>query len=178
MTSSIVRPSAFALAIAMIGGVLSAQQPTTRPAQPTGQPAAQPAQPPGSLDPAGSPKAFRATEVIGSKVAIQNNATAGTVNDIVFTDGGDVEYLIVQTNDKKLVTVPWTAANFNLEQKTAVVNITPEQFKTIPTYTVQSYPQFFTPAYRTQIYKAYGLTPGELRRIDRRLDRKLDRRNP
>ena len=178
MTSRIVRKSAFALAIAMVGGVLSAQQPTTRPAQPSGQPATRPAQPPGSLDPAGAPKAFRATEVIGTKIAIQNNNAVGTVNDIVFSDAGDVEYLIVQTSDKKLVTVPWVAADFNLEQKTAVINITPEQFKTIPTYTVQSYPQFFTPAYRTQIYKSYGLTPGELRRLDRRLDRKLDRRNP
>jgi hypothetical protein len=35
----------------------------------------------------------------------------------------------------------------------------------VPTYTVTTYPQYFTPDYRTSVYKYYGVTPGVLRRF-------------
>jgi hypothetical protein len=85
----------------------------------------------------------------------------------VFSDAGDIEYLIVNNNNM-LTTIPWAAAKWNIQQKTAVVDITPVQFKTVPTFTVQTYPDFFAPTYRTQVYKVYGLTPREIRRIERR----------
>ena len=42
------------------------------------------------------------------------------------------------------------------------------QFQAIPTYTVQTYPNFYDTTYRTKVYGWYGLTPGEIRRIERR----------
>ncbi len=35
-------------------------------------------------------------------------------------------------------------------------------------YTVEQYPVFSTPSYRSQVYKYYGLTPAEQRRVIRR----------
>lgn len=72
-------------------------------------------------------------------------------------------------NNNKLITVPWDAAKFDPEKKTATVNVTQEAWTTIPTYTVTTYPQFYTSTYRTDIYKVYGLAPRELRRIERRI---------
>lgn len=112
---------------------------------------------------------FRVKQILGTKIMIQNNTAIGTVEDLVFDDAGNMEYLIVSTGDNKLITVPWDAAKFDLTKKTAVVNITPDVYKTIPTYTVTTYPQFYTPTYRTQIYQTYGLTPRQLRRLERRL---------
>ncbi len=111
---------------------------------------------------------YRAKQIIGAKVAIQGNASVGTVDDIVLDDHGNVDYLIVANSSGQLVTVPWDATAFNVEQKVATVQITPEQFKQVPTYTAQQYPVYATPAYRTQVYKYYGLTPGQTRRIIRR----------
>ena len=154
------------LAAAVLAFTSPVQQP---PPPPPGQP------PPGTRlpqDPStASPSAIRAKQVLGAKVNLAGNATAGTVDDIVFTDDGQVEYLLV-IHEGKLVTMPWAAVKFNFEQRTAVVNITQEQFQAIPTFTTQTYPQFFAPAYRTQIYKFYNLTPGEIRRIERRQDRR------
>ena len=114
-----------------------------------------------------SSQTYRAKSVLGSKVSIEGNVAVGTVDDIVFADDGYLEYLIV-LNDNKLVTVPWEAAKFNFEKRTAVVNITPERFKVIPTCTVDQYPVFATPRYRVETYKYYGLTPAEERRAIRR----------
>lgn len=120
--------------------------------------------------PKGAPVAnreYRVKQVLGTKVHIQGDLAIGTVDDIVFDDSGYIEYLIV-LNEGKLVTVPWEAAKFNFENRTATVNITREQYRVIPTYTVERYPTFYSPAYRVEIYKHYGLTPRQERRIDRK----------
>ena len=160
MLSNLLRTSAAAAFLVSAALVAEAQQPV-RPAQ---------AQPPVRVQPA-DPNApatatYRAKEILGAKIMIQNNTAIGTVDDIVFDSAGNLEYLVV-VNDGKLVSVPWEAARFDVKSQTAVVNITPEVYKTIPTFTATTYPQFFTPTYRTTTYKYYGLTPRELRRIDR-----------
>ena len=114
-----------------------------------------------------SPHAIHMKSILGAKVNLQNGGTVGTVEDVVLNDEGVVDYLIV-SQDGKLVTVPWDAAKFNFEKRTAVINITEDQYKQIPTYTVEKYPDFYAPAYRTQVYKYYGLTPGQERRLERR----------
>jgi hypothetical protein len=162
MTRNLFRSLAVTLAAA---GLATAQQPAPVPAgQPV--PAAQPGAQPGT-----TVAAYRAKDILGSKVSVQNTGV-GTVEDIVFSAGGDVEYLIVAAADGKLTTVPWAASTFNPQQRTAVIDIAPDRYRAIPTYTVQTYPQFFTPTYRTEVYRAYGLTPGEFRRLERRIERR------
>jgi hypothetical protein len=107
---------------------------------------------------------YRAKQVLGTKILIAGDTAVGTVDDLVFDDAGNLEYLIVE-NDGKLFTVPFEAAQFNVEKKLAVLSLTAEQYKVIPTYTVTTYPSFYTPTYRTETYKHYGLTPRELRRL-------------
>lgn len=137
----------FAIAAA---GYLSADDKPLNPSNPDGRPH------------------YRAKQIIGAKVQIQGDSQVGTVDDIVLDDFGNVDYLIVVNSENQLVTVPWDATAFNVEKRVAVVHITPEKYRAVPTYSVQQYPVFSTPAYRTQVYKYYGLTPGEQRRAIRR----------
>jgi len=111
---------------------------------------------------------YRAKQILGSKVTLEGNSSVGTVEDIAIDEHGNVDYLIVMNSDNKLVTVPWDAARFNAEKRVAVVHIAPEKFRQVPTYTVNQYPRFWTPGYRTEIYRWYGLTPGQERRAIRR----------
>jgi hypothetical protein len=126
------------------------------------QPVRQPDQPPTAT--------YRAKQVLGSKIMIQNNTAIGTVDDIVFDQAGNLEYLLVE-NEGKLIAVPWDAAKFDAKSQIAVVNITPQVYKTIPTFTTTTYPDFWAPTYRTTVYKYYGLTPRELRKIGRIIKR-------
>ena len=158
MKSLTLRAAAATLLLA-VGGLSFAADPP-RPAPP-----ADPVKP----APVVTGHTFRAKQILGTKIMIQNNTAVGTVEDLVFDDAGNMDYMVVSTGDNKLITVPWDAAKFDLEKKTATLNVTPEVYKTIPTYTVTTYPQFYTPTYRTDIYKVYGLTPRELRRIERRI---------
>src|SRR5689334_15179055 len=104
---------------------------------------------------------FRAKQVLGSKVTIEDNMSVGTVDDIVIDSDGNVDYLIVVNDDNQYVTIPWDAAQFNAEKRLATVQITPAKYQKIPVYTTDQYPTFSTPAYRTQTYQYFGLTPGQ-----------------
>jgi hypothetical protein len=156
--------------------VARAQQPTPPPAErreneqspPPAQPAPVTSNPADSTNPAPAPQAHRVKSVLGTKVSIQGNLVIGTVDDVIFDDNGYVDYLIV-LNEGKYVVVPWQAAKFNFEQRTASVNVSEQQFRQVPTYTTtQNWPNVLEPAYRTRIYGYYGLTPGQERRIERR----------
>jgi sporulation protein YlmC with PRC-barrel domain len=153
MLNNILRRGLFAAAFALSGLSASAQAPAT---PGTGAVPGQQAE-----------THYRAKQILGSKILIQNNTEVGTVDDIVFDDAGNLEYLIV-SNEGKLTTVPFEAARFDVQKRTATLSITQDQFRTVPTYTTTTYPNFYTPDYRTQIYKTYNLTPRELRRIERR----------
>src|SRR4051812_30087960 len=59
---------------------------------------------------------FRAKQILGSKITIQGSTEVGVVDDLVFDDAGNFEYMIVN-NGGKLVTVPWEAAKFDVEKK-------------------------------------------------------------
>ena len=157
MTSNTLRLTSAALLLA-VGGLAYAEQPKPAPPAP-----ADPAKPVAATN------TFRAKQVLGTKIMIQNNTAVGTVDDLVFDDAGNLEYLVVATGDNKFITVPWDAAKWDLEKKTGTLTITQEVYKTIPTYTATTYPQFYTPTYRTEVYKVYGLTPRELRRLERRI---------
>jgi len=164
MLSKVLRTSA-AAAFLLTSGVLVAQEPGAVPgtqAQPN-------VRVEGKAQPnVGSVATYRAKQILGTKIMIQGNTAVGTVDDIVFDSAGNMEYLIV-ANEGKLVTVPWDATKFDLKSQSAVLNVTPEVYKTIPTYTPTTYPDYWAPNYRTGVYKYYGLTPRELRRIDRRI---------
>jgi hypothetical protein len=116
--------------------------------------------------PAETANAYRAKQVLGAKVSLKGDINIGTVDDIVFSDLGEIEYLIV-ANEGKLVTVPWEAAKFDFDKQIATLTITQDQYKVIPTYTVREYPVFFEPTYRTTVYRYYGLTPRPFARIRR-----------
>jgi hypothetical protein len=135
------------LAVIAVGGDLPAQDGATQPATATH---------------------YRVKQVLGATVNIEGDTSIGKVDDIVFDDNGQIEYMIV-LNKSRFVTVPWEAAKFNFEKRTAMVQIAPERFHKIPTYAVDQYPAFSTPTYRTQTYQFYGLGPGQGRRAGRLL---------
>jgi len=115
--------------------------------------------------------ALRAKSLLGSKVSIEGGTDVGTVVDIVFDNEGTIDYLVVD-HDNKFVTVPWEAAKWDLGRRTAVIHITPERFREIPTYTSEAYPSFYEPAYREKIYSYYGVKPRRDIRVEKREDKR------
>jgi sporulation protein YlmC with PRC-barrel domain len=114
---------------------------------------------------------LRAKTILGSKVSIEGGTAVGTVTDIIFDNDGTLDYLVVD-HDNKFVTVPWEAAKWDLGQRTAVINITPQRWQEIPTYTSEAYPNYYEPAYREKIYSYYGVKPRREIRTEKREERR------
>jgi hypothetical protein len=159
MLSKVLRTGVAVACLVAVVALVNAQQPPQAqpPATASGVVAAQPG---------AAAVTYRAKQILGSKIMINNNTAVGTVDDIVFDGAGNLEYLIVG-KDGKMTTVPWDAAKWDLKSQTGTVNVTPQTWQTIPTYTTTTYPDFWTPTYRSQVYKYYNLTPRELRRLQR-----------
>jgi hypothetical protein len=112
-------------------------------------------------------EALRSKSILGARVSIQGGVAVGTVEDIVFTESGCIDYLVV-AEEGRYVMVPWEAARFNFPQRTATIEITQERFREVPTFTSERWPNVYEPAYRERIYGYYGLKPGQERRMERR----------
>ena len=133
--------------------------------------------PPG-VDVAGTPNAsgglsYRAKELIGANVNLDGGTSAGTIEDIVIDDNGNVEFLIVSTAERQLVAIPWAASRYDARQRVVFVTLAPERFRQLPTFVAGRYPIFTAPAYRTQVYGFFGLQPGQRRgaKVDVRSNR-------
>ena len=81
------------------------------PANQVAPPADRPA-PPADARPA---QTLRAKDVLGSKVSLKGGLAIGTVDDIIFDDGGDIDYLVV-LNEGKDVLVPVGRRQARLQQ--------------------------------------------------------------
>lgn len=154
------------------GNIASAQPPRERVVPPRELPA----QPPqgavsgqipvreGSARPV---EVLRSKSILGARVSIQGGVAVGTVEDIVFTEGGCIDYLVV-AEEGRYVMVPWEAARFNFPQRMATLEITQERFREVPTFTSERWPNVYEPAYRERIYGYYGLKASPERRMERR----------
>jgi len=131
---------------------------------------------PRRVEPAGRVSAEfpRASSIIGARVSIQGDVAVGKVEDLVLSQNGTVEYLVV-LNEDKYVLVPWAAAKLDPGQRTVMVEIRQEKFREVPTFTRESWPNFSDTQYIERINTYYGVKPGRERRIERREDRR-DRR--
>lgn len=125
---------------------------------------------------AGTPNAaggisYRAKLLLGATVNLDGGSSAGTIDDIIIDDAGNVEYLVVINAQRQLVAIPWAASRYDTTQRVVFVRIAPERFRQIPTFTVDRYPVFAAPAFRTKVYGYFGLTPGQRRYINERSGR-------
>lgn len=77
---------------------------------------------------------IRSSVFIGAPVSLSGGASLGTVQEIVFGDGGCVDYVIVNY-DNRLVPVPWAAGSFRATDRAFLLTIEESQLTLLPTFT-------------------------------------------
>jgi hypothetical protein len=120
----------------------------------------------------------RVSFLIGSPVSLQGGFEAGKIEDIVLSDDGCVDYVIVLRDDK-YVLVPWGAVRFDFGHRMGTIALEKEKFLEVPTFTREHWPNLSDTRYREKLYGSYGIHPGERRvepREGERRDLKEERR--
>lgn len=113
----------------------------------------------------------KATLLIGSTVNIEN-ASVGKVTDIILSEGGCVDYLVVAEEGRNVL-VPWAAARVDFVKPTVGIEIQREKWREVPTFTADRWPDLSDARYTERLYTFYGVSPGRERRIDRKEGRRI-----
>lgn len=102
----------------------------------------------------------RLSRILKSKVLIQQDQPAGTVTDVVLSDAGCVEYLVV-SNEDQFYAVPYAATQMRYADQVVFLDMAPAQFQKVTYFGANNWPNLYAPAYRNQTYSFYGLgVPG------------------
>jgi len=81
-----------------------------------------------------------ASEIVGFKVKSNDGQELGEVNDLIISDYGSIEYLIISekglfgTAEDKLAAIPWKAANVHFHQDTLLVGYSKDKIDSAPTF--------------------------------------------
>jgi hypothetical protein len=90
-----------------------------------------------SKQPNGAPRSsagiLRSSAIIGSTANFQGGTALGTVSEVVFSDSGCVEYVVVSYQNR-FVPVPWMAMTYDSGDRTFMLRIDQAQLGQIPTF--------------------------------------------
>src|SRR5689334_8778059 len=113
----------------------------------------------------------KVSAVMGDNVVVSDGGTVGKVEDIVLSENGCVDYVVV-SYENKYVLVPWGVTTWNVQDRTLRVNITKDRFTQVPTFTRDRWPSLTDSQYIGQVRTAFGVTEsgyrGDRREGDRR----------
>lgn len=108
---------------------------------------------------------IRSSVFIGAPVSISGGTSLGTVQDVVLSEGGCVDYVIVNY-DNRLVPVPWMAGTFRVADRAFLLTIEENQLAQLPVFT--DFAQLSDATFVTKVNTFYKV---EERSRDRRNDR-------
>jgi hypothetical protein len=129
----------------------------------------------------------KGSALMNVNVAVEGGATVGRVTDFVISDGGCIEYVVVES-DSRFMLVPFQVVQFDPGRRIVSVNVSRDAWRNIPTFTGTNWP-VHDQNYISRVRSTFGvresgyrgdrdrqpLTPGQDRRDDRRQDRRDDR---
>src|SRR5262245_1151487 len=90
------------------------------------------------------------TTVMGANLVVQDGVTVGKIEDIVFTDNGCIDYVVV-SHESKFVLVPWSVVRVDTARHVVQVNVTREKFLQVPTFTATNWPNLTNSQYIQQV---------------------------
>jgi hypothetical protein len=102
----------------------------------------------------------RVSTLVGTTFSL-GTTTVGKVTEVVFNDGGCIEYLVVQEADG-FVVVPWSIATVNYEQRTVTVQsttVTVDRLRELR-FTGDRWPNFADQAYAQRVQSVWGASAG------------------
>ncbi len=97
----------------------------------------------------------RLSTILDSRVLIQNDQPAGKAVDVILSESGCVEYIVATYEDRYYV-VPYAATQVRYTDNVVFVDVTPAQFRQVPFFAANSWPQF-TPAYRQTVFQTFNV---------------------
>ncbi|RJQ87549.1 MAG: PRC-barrel domain containing protein [Desulfobacteraceae bacterium] len=107
----------------------------------------------------------KAGDLIGQSVVSQQGQELGSIDNLVVSESGQVEYIILSRGGvvgmgDKLFPIPWQAANLQMSQDDKVTaSITEEQLQNAPSFEGENWAQIGSDEYKQQVHSYFGSEP-------------------
>src|SRR5262245_2953119 len=116
----------------------------------------------------------RISTIVGGNVEFAAGGSIGTIEDIVVSDSGCIEFIVVSYGNR-FVPIPWTVATVNFGDRIVRVDITEEHFKEVPTFSKNEFSVLAKTDFVDKVHKSFKVDSRETRRSfgpDRKSDDK------
>lgn len=98
----------------------------------------------------------RFSVLLKSKVLIRDDQPAGQIVDVVFNEGGCVDYLVASYEDQYYV-VPYSATQVRYADQIVFVDIAPTQFRKVQFFRGNNWPNFYANDFRTNVFTTFNV---------------------
>jgi hypothetical protein len=98
----------------------------------------------------------RLSSVLKTKVIIQDDKPAGEIVDVVYADGGCIEYYVA-SYDNQMYVIPFDAAQVRSADRVVFVDLTPTQFERVSFFRGNDFPNVFAPTYQQQVFTTFNV---------------------
>lgn len=99
----------------------------------------------------------RVSAVVGGTVQISGGTSVGEIADIVITDDGCIDYVVVMYNDR-YVPIPWAVTTVRFDDRVILVDIDQDRFDAIPTFTRNEFHVLADVEFTKKISKSFEST--------------------
>jgi len=101
----------------------------------------------------------RISDIMKSKVVIQDNQPAGEIVDVVYNDGGCIDYFVAAYDNQQYV-VPFDAVQYRAADRMAFIDIAPAQFRQVSFFAPNRFPNIYAPNFRNQVFASFNVRGG------------------
>lgn len=97
----------------------------------------------------------RITTVIGGSVQFAAGGNVGKIEDIVISDEGCIEYIVVMYHDR-YVPIPWTVSTVAFDKRIVTIDMDQARFEEVPTFTRDEFSLLVQVDFREKVHTFFG----------------------
>jgi len=101
----------------------------------------------------------RISNILKTKVVIQDDKPAGEIVDVVYNDGGCIDYYVASYDNQQYV-VPFDVVQYRAQQRVVFVDIAPAAFQQVQFFPANQWPNLYAPGYRDQVFATFNVRGG------------------
>jgi hypothetical protein len=97
----------------------------------------------------------RISTVIGGSVQFAGGGNVGKIEDIVISDTGCIEYIVVAYHDR-YVPIPWTVSTVVFDKRIVTIDMDQARFEEVPTFSRDEFTLLVQVDFRDKVHTFFG----------------------
>lgn len=101
----------------------------------------------------------RISNILKTKVIIQDDKPAGEIVDVVYNEGGCIDYYVASYDNRQYV-VPFDVVQYRSADRVVFIDVAPAQFERVQFFTANQWPDIYAPTFRDQVFASFNVRAG------------------